>query len=172
VQTSYFDQVEQLLLPWSPEEERSCPDWPVTPGRTQAIPGSHIIRALDAPGRFDEQSKAMAGTDEAYRTARRLTLVGMGASALLAFGNITVGWLSHSTSVAATGFEFAGDVLASCIVFLGMGVAARPADAEHPYGHGRVETLSARPPRRWSRWHSPASTDPIASPGTAGGAHD
>jgi cation diffusion facilitator family transporter len=34
-------------------------------------------------------------------------------------------------------------VLASSIVVVGMGVAARPADANHPYGHGRFEILSA-----------------------------
>jgi len=81
--------------------------------------------------------------DESYRTARRVALVGMAVSAALACSNIIVGLLANSTSVVATGFEFAGDVLASSIVLVGMGVAARPADANHPYGHGRFETLSA-----------------------------
>jgi cation diffusion facilitator family transporter len=81
--------------------------------------------------------------NESYRTARRVTLLGIGASIILATTNVTVGLLAHSTSVVATGFEFAGDVLASSIVFIGMGVAALPADANHPYGHGRFETLSA-----------------------------
>lgn len=67
----------------------------------------------------------------------------MGVSALLAVTNIVVGFVAHSTSVVATGFEFAGDVLASSIVLIGMGVAARPADDNHPYGHGRFETLAA-----------------------------
>ncbi len=62
---------------------------------------------------------------------------------MLAVSNIIAGLLAHSTSVVATGFEFAGDVLASSIVLIGMGVAARPADDNHPYGHGRFETLSA-----------------------------
>jgi len=81
--------------------------------------------------------------DESYRTARRITLVGIAVSFALACGNIVTGWLANSTSVVATGFEFAGDVLASTIVFFGMRVAARPADENHPYGHGRVETLAA-----------------------------
>ena len=34
-------------------------------------------------------------------------------------------------------------MLAASIVLIGMGVAARPADENHPYGHGRFETLSA-----------------------------
>jgi cation diffusion facilitator family transporter len=74
---------------------------------------------------------------------RRLALAGICASALLGALNIAVGMLTGSTSVVATGVEFAGDVLASTIVFLGMVVAVRPADEDHPYGHGRVETLSA-----------------------------
>jgi cation diffusion facilitator family transporter len=81
--------------------------------------------------------------NESYRTARRVTLLGIGASIILATTNVTVGLLAHSTSVVATGFEFAGDVLASSIVFIGMGVAALPADENHPYGHGRFETLAA-----------------------------
>lgn len=80
---------------------------------------------------------------ESYRTARRVTLAGMTISGVLACSNIVIGLLATSTSVVATGVEFAGDVLASSIVLIGMGVAARPADANHPYGHGRFETISA-----------------------------
>ena len=83
------------------------------------------------------------GLEASYRTARRVALVSLGVSGLLACTNIFIGVLSHSTSVVAMGFEFAGDVLASGIVLLGMGVASRPADENHPYGHGRFETLSA-----------------------------
>jgi cation diffusion facilitator family transporter len=85
----------------------------------------------------------VAAIDESYRTARGVALAGIGVSGLLAGSNIVVGLLANSTSVVATGLEFAGDVLASSIVVIGMGIAARPADANHPYGHGRFETLSA-----------------------------
>jgi cation diffusion facilitator family transporter len=81
--------------------------------------------------------------DESYRIARRITVASIGLSGILACSNIIIGLLAHSTSVVATGFEFAGDVLASTIVLVGMGVAARPADDDHPYGHGRFEILSA-----------------------------
>jgi cation diffusion facilitator family transporter len=81
--------------------------------------------------------------DESYRTARRIVLAGIGVSAILACGNLVVGVLTHSTSVVATGLEFAGDILASSIVLVGVRVAARPADANHPYGHGRFEMLAA-----------------------------
>lgn len=81
--------------------------------------------------------------DASYRTGRRVALASTAVSAFLACTNIIVGWLAHSTSVVAMGVEFAGDVLASSVVVIGMGMAARPADHDHPYGHGRFETLSA-----------------------------
>jgi cation diffusion facilitator family transporter len=77
------------------------------------------------------------------QTGRRMALAGLGASAMLAALNIFAGLSTRSTSVFATGVEFAGDVLASAIVFAGMTVASAPADARHPYGHGRIETLAA-----------------------------
>ena len=55
----------------------------------------------------------MASIEMSYHTARRVALAGMAVSGLLACSNIVVGFLVNSTSVVATGFEFAGDVLAS-----------------------------------------------------------
>lgn len=81
--------------------------------------------------------------DRDARTGRRVALAGIVVSALLATMNIVVGIATGSTSVVATGVEFAGDVLASSVVLLGMIVAVKPADENHPYGHGRIETLAA-----------------------------
>jgi cation diffusion facilitator family transporter len=63
-------------------------------------------------------------------------------SAGLAAAKITVGLRANSTAVVSDGLESAGDVLASGLVLLGLILAAKPPDAEHPYGHGRMETLS------------------------------
>jgi cation diffusion facilitator family transporter len=73
---------------------------------------------------------------------RRVALAGIASSAVLATLNIVVGLITHSTSVIATGVEFAGDVLASTVVLLAMIVAIKPPDENHPYGHGRIETLA------------------------------
>ena len=81
--------------------------------------------------------------DRDARIGRRVALAGIAVSALLATLNIVVGIATGSTSVVATGVEFAGDVLASTVVLIGMSVAVKPADENHPYGHGRIETLAA-----------------------------
>src|SRR5580698_7625951 len=73
--------------------------------------------------------------------ARQLAILGMAVSGLLAILKITVGWFAHSAAVSADGFESATDVFTSGLVLVGLILAARPADENHPYGHGRVEIL-------------------------------
>jgi cation diffusion facilitator family transporter len=73
---------------------------------------------------------------------RVLAAWSVAASGILAVLNVTVGLQARSTAVVAAGVEFAGDVLASAIVFTGMLIASRPADETHPYGHGRFEILA------------------------------
>ena len=66
----------------------------------------------------------MTSIDDSYRTARGVTRASIAVSATLACSNIIIGLLAQSTSVVATGFEFAGDVLASSIVLIGMGASS------------------------------------------------
>ena len=76
------------------------------------------------------------------RKARQIAILGMVVSGFLAAIKLVAGWRAHSASVMADGFESAADVFASGLVLIGLIIAARPADRDHPYGHGRVETLT------------------------------
>jgi len=73
---------------------------------------------------------------------QRVAAAGMAVSGTLAVIKIFAGLAGHSTAVFADGLESAGDVLASGLVLLGLTLAAKPPDADHPYGHGRVEILT------------------------------
>ena len=73
---------------------------------------------------------------------QRVALAGMVVSGVLAAIKITAGLMGHSTAVVADGLESTGDVFASGIVLLGLTLAAKPADWNHPYGHGRIETVT------------------------------
>jgi cation diffusion facilitator family transporter len=64
------------------------------------------------------------------------------ASGALAVLKVTIGLIGNSTSVVADGLESASDVFASGFVLLGLTLAAKPPDENHPYGHGRVEILT------------------------------
>ena len=76
------------------------------------------------------------------KTGRRIALASVAVNCALAAGNVGLGLLAGSTSAVAAGLEFFGDVLASGAVLAGMSIASRPPDENHPYGHGRVETLA------------------------------
>ena len=76
------------------------------------------------------------------RKARQIAILGMVVSGFLAAIKLVAGWRAHSAAVMADGFESAADVFASGLVLIGLIIAARPADRDHPYGHGRVETLT------------------------------
>ncbi len=75
--------------------------------------------------------------------ARRVALASIVVSFILAAVKITVGLRANSTALVSDGMESAGDVLGSGLVLFGLILAAKPPDDEHPYGHGRLETLSA-----------------------------
>src|SRR6266446_3700700 len=74
--------------------------------------------------------------------ARRVTLASIATSAVLAVIKIAVGLEAGSVAVVSDGLESAADVFASSLVLVGLWVASKPADADHPYGHGRFETLT------------------------------
>jgi cation diffusion facilitator family transporter len=76
------------------------------------------------------------------QTGQRIAAAGMAISAALAIAKIATGLAGHSTAVVADGLESASDVFSSGFVLLGLTLAAKPADADHPYGHGRVEILT------------------------------
>jgi len=74
--------------------------------------------------------------------SRKIAIVGMTVSGLLAIVKIVGGTIAGSAAVRADGFESSADVFSSGLVLIGLTLAARPADKNHPYGHGRVEILT------------------------------
>lgn len=80
--------------------------------------------------------------NQAYHRARSIAWTGLMVSAALAILKIWVGMAARSAATVADGVESAADVFASGLLILGLTIAARPADRNHPYGHGRFEILT------------------------------
>lgn len=80
--------------------------------------------------------------EQKTRKGKRVAFASVAVSAFLAILKIVIGLIGHSTAVVADGLESAGDVVASSFVLFGFFIAAKPADENHPYGHGRYETLT------------------------------
>jgi cation diffusion facilitator family transporter len=56
---------------------------------------------------------------------------------------LTVGIMTGSIAVLSDGIDSAEDAVASTFAFLSIRLASRPADEEHPYGHGKAEGIAA-----------------------------
>lgn len=71
----------------------------------------------------------------------RITIAGIFINLLLAGIKGSAGFLGHSYALIADGIESSTDVFASLLVLIGLRYATKPADENHPYGHGKAEPL-------------------------------
>lgn len=69
--------------------------------------------------------------------------VGIACNLLLFLLKLTAGLILHSVSVVADALNNLSDAGSSIISLIGVRMAGKPADAEHPFGHGRVEYITA-----------------------------
>lgn len=74
-------------------------------------------------------------------TATRTALLSMFSNAGLAITKGITGVLGHSDAMIADAIESTADVFASLLVIFGLNYSAKPADENHPYGHGKAEAL-------------------------------
>lgn len=79
----------------------------------------------------------------AQREKNRVTVVSLAAAVCLTTAKLVAGLATGSLGLLAEAAHSALDTVASVITFFSVRVAGRPADENHPYGHGRVENLSA-----------------------------
>jgi cation diffusion facilitator family transporter len=76
-------------------------------------------------------------------TARRTALVSLAAAIVLVVVKLAVGLASGSLGVLAEAAHSGIDSVAALLTLVAVGVAERPPDREHPYGHGKAQHLAA-----------------------------
>ena len=79
---------------------------------------------------------------ERYFVMRRVTLVGAVTNLLLALTQLIGGVITHSQGLVADGAHTLSDLSSDILVLFAARKANAAADARHPYGHGRIETLA------------------------------
>ncbi|CAK0762455.1 ferrous-iron efflux pump FieF [Gammaproteobacteria bacterium] len=77
-----------------------------------------------------------------FEAIRRVTLIGAISNVVLTLIKILVGVVGHSQALVADGLHSLADLVADGFVYLANHQAKHGPDAEHPYGHGRFETLA------------------------------
>ncbi|XP_058083865.1 metal tolerance protein 2 isoform X2 [Magnolia sinica] len=81
--------------------------------------------------------------DHAGKEADYVFRLGLAADIALATGKALTGYLSGSTAIIADAAHSVSDIVLSGVALWSFRVARAPKDKEHPYGHGKFETLGA-----------------------------
>jgi len=85
----------------------------------------------------DEQDKH----DPRFAEIRKVTLIGSLVDLLLGIGKIIIGYIAYSQALVADGIHSLSDLVTDVMVLIAAKHASRDADEDHPYGHGRIETV-------------------------------
>src|SRR5208282_4115620 len=86
--------------------------------------------ALYSPNAMRAEKRAVAGNSVI-------------AALLITAGKIVVGVTTGSLGILSEAAHSALDLIAALLTYLSVGVSDKPADADHQYGHGKVENFSA-----------------------------
>ena len=84
----------------------------------------------------------MVNPEQGNAPAIRLVLLGVLGNAVLALIKGTAGIHGNSYALIADAIESTTDVFSSLLLYFGLRLASHPPDANHPYGHGRAESLA------------------------------
>ena len=93
--------------------------------------------------RFVKNSENVSDVKVRESYANLAGIIGIITNSLLFLIKLSVGLLSNSVSILADAFNNLSDAASSIITIIGFKMANKPADAEHPFGHGRIEYITA-----------------------------
>ncbi len=93
--------------------------------------------------KFIKDSANIKSTEVRTRYGMLASVVGIFCNVLLFSVKLAIGLILSSLAVTADAFNNLSDAASSIISFVGVKMAGKPADAEHPFGHGRIEYIAA-----------------------------
>lgn len=93
--------------------------------------------------KFIKDSANIESTEVRTRYGILASVVGIFCNVLLFSVKLAIGLILSSLAVTADAFNNLSDAASSIISFVGVKMAGKPADAEHPFGHGRIEYIAA-----------------------------
>lgn len=88
-----------------------------------------------------EKNESGLTSNDRYQQTKKVTLVGAGINLFLSFIKILFGYIAQSQSLIADGIHSLSDLISDGMVLIAAKHSHREADEEHPYGHGRFETV-------------------------------
>ena len=83
------------------------------------------------------------GNEKRFRQAESAAMLGIIVNIILVVLKLAAGWLGNSKALIADAVHSGSDVVGSFAVYIGLKAAKQPPDEEHPYGHGKAESIAA-----------------------------
>ncbi len=80
-------------------------------------------------------------SSERIQVAQRISTVSIGANVLLSVVKIFIGIIGRSSALVADGFHSVSDVATTVMAMVGVRIAGRQDDDDHPYGHEKIEAV-------------------------------
>jgi len=99
-------------------------------------------QSVKLPGESRGDETVVMARDARYREVARVTIVGAILDLVLGIAKLLAGYLAHSQALIADGIHSLSDLATDGIVLLAARHSNLGPDAEHPYGHGRFETIA------------------------------
>lgn len=78
-----------------------------------------------------------------YRSIQKANFIGAAVNFIQAVFKVVVGWLGHSPALFADGLHSFSDLSANALVWIASKISHIEPDDNHPYGHGRFETIGS-----------------------------
>ena len=82
------------------------------------------------------------GMEQYMKQARQAIILSVGVALLLTVVKFSAGLMTHSMAIMASALDSTLDMMMSALNFFAFREASKPPDAEHAYGHGKVESLA------------------------------
>lgn len=89
----------------------------------------------------DDQGKILLTSSQRYKDTIRVTLIGSAVDFLLGIAKIIIGFTAQSQALIADGVHSLSDLVTDFAVLYAAKHSHQEADEDHPYGHGRIETV-------------------------------
>ncbi|MDH5174829.1 MAG: cation diffusion facilitator family transporter, partial [Elusimicrobiota bacterium] len=81
--------------------------------------------------------------DERFRKSKTVSWIGIWANLLLTIFKIFAGIWGRSQAMLSDGFHSLSDIFASLLTLTSVKISQKPVDKDHPYGHGKAESIAA-----------------------------
>lgn len=88
--------------------------------------------------------KVVYEIEKRYKKAKKITIWGIAVNIVLAGIKLIVGLMYNSAALTADAAHSLSDLFSSFVVLIGMRIASRPEDKNHPYGHEKLEAVAAK----------------------------